>query len=99
MEPGALARFEAMAHSGLELGDQAAQAQLMQVGMQLEHVATIQGVLDASQSSVAIRAAADALLRLVTEKWHSFSSECGGRPAHTRRRCHFLRLSSPSRRF
>ena len=94
MEPGALARFEAMAHSGLELGDQAAQAQLMQVGMQLEHVATIQGVLDASQSSVAVRAAADALLRLVTEKWHSFSSECGGRPARPRARAPARRCPS-----
>ena len=83
MDPAAAAelqQFEQMAQMAMGPGsvDQATRAKagevLGAIGQSLKHMSTIQNVLDNSTDDVAIMAAANSLMRLVTEHWNSFAS-------------------------
>ena len=81
MDASALAQFERTCEMALGSGtvdpQQRAQSgqQLAQLGQSLDHIATIQSVLDNSMSDFAVHAASNSLTRLVTEQWNAFSSE------------------------
>jgi hypothetical protein len=79
MDPAALRDFEqtcavAMGPAAVDPAQRAAaQAQLHQLGASLDFIPTIQGVLDASTSDLAMMAAAISLHTLITEHWNAFS--------------------------
>jgi len=84
MDPAAAAelqQFEQMAQMamGSAAVDQATRTKagevLGAIGQSLKHMSTIQNVLDNSADDFAITAAANSLLRLVTDHWNSFASE------------------------
>jgi hypothetical protein len=50
------------------------------IGQSLKHMSTIQNVLDNSTDDVAIMAASNSLLRLVTDHWNSFAGASAASP-------------------
>jgi hypothetical protein len=81
MDAVALAQFERTCELALGSGtvdpQQRIQSgqQLAQLGQSLDHIATIQSVLDNSMNDLAVHAASTSLTRLVTEQWNAFSSK------------------------
>ncbi len=78
MDAAALRDFESVAEAALghavSADDRAsAQAKINSLTEGIEHIATIQQVLDASTNDLAIVAASKVLLSLVTEHWNSFT--------------------------
>ena len=74
-----LKQFEQMAQMAMGSGavDPAMRAKadevLGAIGQSLKHMSTIQNVLDNSTDDVAIMAASNSLLKLVTDHWNSFA--------------------------
>ena len=51
----------------------ASQARVLSLGTSLAHMKTLQSLLDQSSNNFAVVAAANTLLKLVTDYWNSFS--------------------------
>jgi hypothetical protein len=80
MDPAVLREFEVTAELALGNGpvDQASRAtaagKLAVLGTAIDHIPTIQNILDASFNDYAIVAASRCLLTLVTEHWNAFTT-------------------------
>ncbi len=78
MDPAMLADFEATCEAALGNASvtpaerAAAESKLAILATSTEHIPTIQAVLDATTSDVAVVGAARSLMMLITDHWNSF---------------------------